>query len=206
LHQQAQVALAEVNAQLKAANDSKDRFFTILAHDLRNPISSLVMLSEALHTRFDSFDKSSLREFVYRMYVSAGDFHSLLENLLTWSRLQIGAMPFQPRWISIEDQVLLLGRVVESSCAEKQLHLTITVPPQTHTWADPDMLQSVLLNLLTNAVKFTEPGGSVSLEVNPDDERLVFVVRDSGIGMTLAQQKSLFRQDESMSTPGTADE
>lgn len=198
--------LQENATQLNEANDSKDRFFSIISHDLRNLLASVLTVSRTLTEDFDKLDRDTLYEFLTLLNTSTEDLFELLDNLLIWSRLQTGTMRHRPEWFDLAVLIHGITDLLNSHAVEKEIHLQVNVPPLTHTWADPNMIRSAVLNLLSNAIKFTRPGGAVVLSVTKKDKRLCVEVRDTGVGMDEEQLRHLFRIDTAFSTPGTANE
>lgn len=151
-------------------------------------------------------DRDTLYQFLTLLNSSAEDLYDLLENLLAWSRLQTGGMQHRPEWFDVSALIHGSKDLLNSQVAAKDLHVHVNVPPGLHTWADPNMIRSVVMNLLSNAIKFTRPGGAVVITVSQEDERLRVEVRDTGIGMDENQVDRLFKVDTASSTPGTAQE
>ncbi len=198
--------LQEKATQLRLANDSKDRFFSIISHDLRSPLGSILSVARTLEDDFDTLDRDMTREFVHLLHHSTEHLYELLENLLAWARLQTDGMQHQPDTLDLHLLAYDLAGLLRNHAVDKQITLRLDVPEETRAWADPNMMRSVLLNLLSNAIKFTEPGGAVYLTIAREDKGLRVTVRDTGVGMTPTQQARLFQVDTACSTPGTADE
>ncbi|MEO1074808.1 MAG: HAMP domain-containing sensor histidine kinase [Bacteroidota bacterium] len=193
--------------ELEDALASKDRFFSIISHDLRGPLGTLLTLSGMLRDDFDDFTRDEQHQFTSLMHDSAEGVYHLLETLLTWARLQTGAMRFCPEAVAIEALVADLRLVLQHQADAKHIELTRDAPADASVWGDPNMLRTVLLNLLSNALKFTEPGGAVRLEIVPDGaESFRLTVTDTGQGMTPDQVARLFHVETSFSTRGTANE
>ncbi len=193
-------------AALEQANASKDRFFSILSHDLRGPVGTFLMLARSLRDNLESFEAALVPTLLDRLAHSAENLYQLLENLLAWARLQIGGVPYHPRRFNLEDLSRDLADLLAEQAAEKKIDLAVNVAARTHAWGDPNMIRSVLLNLLSNGIKFTESGGTVTLDAHASDASMVVSVRDTGVGMREEQVAQLFRLDTALSTPGTADE
>jgi len=198
--------LQEKTAQLEGANKSKDRFLSIISHDLRSPMSSILGVAQTLSKDFDDLDRELLREFLHLLNNSAEHLYELLENLLAWARLQTDGPQYKPEQFDLEPLAQNLIELLNHNASSKNIHLHTNVAPETRVWADPNMIRSVLLNLLSNAIKFTQPGGAVVLTVQFIGGRLGIEVRDTGVGMTETQLSRLFRIDTAFSTQGTADE
>lgn len=199
--------IKHVQQELERANATKNTFLAIIAHDLRGPVGALGQTLELLEQNADAMDEEDLEEFLSLASGDARRVFSLLENLLTWSRSQLEQIVFRPVvWgvrIIVEESVELLA-----SCAsEKGIVLSNDAPPMMTARLDPGMMGVVLRNLVGNALKFTSPGGSVSVSARRTDEGVEFAVRDTGRGIPPEIAEKLFRIDVGHgSTEGTAGE
>jgi signal transduction histidine kinase len=201
--EQSKARLEASEVELRKANLSKDKFFSILAHDLRNPIGGLVSLSELLSTRFDELDPARVREMCRLLHDGAVQGAELLECILQWARAQTGRLEVHPSRISLSELCDGLVALLEPVAAGKEISLSASVPPGAAAWADENMVAAVLRNLLSNAVKFTPRGGSVAISSTAAGDWQELVVADSGIGMSPEQLAKLFRIDVHFSCPGT---
>jgi signal transduction histidine kinase len=193
-------------ADLVRANLSKDKFFSILAHDLRNPISGLITVSELLASRFDDLGPAKARELCRMLNEGAKQSEELLECILQWARAQTGRLEVHPSLIHLAE--LCEGIVgLESPAAEgKGIRIAAMVDPDATAYADENMVATVLRNLLSNAVKFTPRGGKVVLSTQAEEAWQLLSVSDNGVGMSTEDQQKLFRIDVSFSCPGTESE
>jgi signal transduction histidine kinase len=189
--------------ELRKANLSKDKFFSILAHDLRNPIGGLVSLSELLSRRFDELEPARIRELCRLIHDGARQGAELLECILQWARAQTGRLQVHPSRICLSELCDGLLALLEPVAAGKEITLHSDVPAEAAAWADEDMVASMLRNLLSNALKFTPRGGRVAVSARADGEWQTLTVADSGIGMSPDQLDKLFRIDVHFSCSGT---
>lgn len=200
-------ALRQSEAELRGLNATKDKFFSIISHDLRSPFSSIMGLAELMADNIDDLSTDQIQEFAGSIRKTAGATYRLLENLLEWSRLQRGLIPFNPQPINLKEEFSSCDGSTMEMAQKKQISLSINIPEGLQIIADQNMLHSIVRNLATNAIKFTGRGGTVSLNVqkNPTGE-ILFSIEDSGVGMNKEQIDKLFRIGTNVGKPGTEGE
>ena len=203
---QAEEALREANEQLKLANDSKDKFFSIISHDLRSPFSVLLGYTEVMHHYFDEYSPEKLKDEIQRVYLTAEKMYTLLENLLTWSRIQRGAMQFEPERIELQEIVEDCLDLSLSKAEQKEIRLSSSVSEDLCVYADHNMLNTILRNLISNALKFTESGGEIFVSARRDADQIEVSVSDTGVGIAPENLVKLFRIDVQFSKAGTSGE
>jgi PAS domain S-box-containing protein len=192
------------NELLQALNLEKDKFFSILAHDLRGPLSAFVAATEILADEIGSMSLVEIQEITAAMKKSATSIYGLLENLLEWSRLRRGGMNFIPQQISLKDAAIGCTKVLSESAVKKNIELIVSIPDDIEVLADIHMLDSVFRNLVSNAIKFTKTGGKVNIEgTRKNDNSVEVKIIDSGIGMAPDLVSRLFQINEKTSRPGT---
>ena len=194
------------NRQLSEINAIKDKFFSIISHDLKNPVFAQ---RDALRTLVDyahQLDAGTLSDFFRKMLKSAEGLADLLKNLLDWAKVQTGRDMYHPVPINLVFALQPDIEVIRGLAEHKQIAFETQMPPTAVVNADANMLVTVVRNLLTNAVKFTAAGGKVSLQINKNNDKYSVTVSDSGVGMTLEQVQNLFRIDRRLSREGTAGE
>jgi signal transduction histidine kinase len=198
--------LKNVNQQLKKSNASKDTLFSIIAHDLRAPFSALLGLSETVIHYIGEYSKEEIRENMIKIRTSSEAVYSLLENLLAWSRLQRGLLKFRPTVISlyeiVEDNVALF----KSQAEQKQIALHHQIAADMTVYADKSMLETIIRNLLSNALKFTEQGGIIDISATPSDQLVEIAVNDTGVGIAQDMIPKLFHIDTHYTNVGTEGE
>lgn len=201
---QKEYEIANKNHQLELANTEKDKFFSIIAHDLRGPFSSIIGLSELLADSTSEFSKEQVNELSLSLHRTANSTYHLLENLLEWSIIQRGVKAYFPQPVTIEKVISQTIDGLKNAANNKQIELTVDYEPEITITADSQMLQTIIRNLVLNAIKFTHTGGSVSLSVKQDpDGKTVFEVVDSGIGMSPEICSNLFSFDTKNNRIGT---
>jgi signal transduction histidine kinase len=192
--------------QLDELNTSKDKFFSIIAHDLKNPIAGFLGLTEVLSQDLQSFTDEEKQEFINLIYRSSKQLHSLLENLLQWSRAQTGRLSFKPRHINIHKLMMENIALVNASAELKQIAIELNIDESLEAWADVDMVNTIIRNILTNAIKFTNKDGIVQIAASVDDHWVKLSISDNGIGISEDEQKKLFKIGFSNSKLGTENE
>jgi len=204
---EAERKIKEYVEQLKQLNASKDKFFSIIAHDLRNPFTAVLGLSDILAKDAHELNPDQIKEFSSGLYSQSKAIFDLLENLLEWSRIQTGRMEYDPENINLCEFVKELMGVFGSLVSQKKIELNINCDPGIRVFADENMLSTVFRNLTSNAIKFTNEAGSIFIDVKEFDDKFVEVsVKDTGIGISLDDREKLFKIDEHLSTKGTNNE
>jgi len=202
--QAANEQLQDVNQQLQETNASKDTFFSIIAHDLRNPFNALLTLTEFLVQGGRTLSKEHILEKLDKLYQSAEKAYGLVENLLEWSRLERGLIDCVPHQFRLWDLAEKNVRLFHNSAEQKQITLSNLVPSDTMAYADYQMIDMIIRNLLSNALKFTSSGGAIEVSlVRRDDHTVELSVKDSGVGMDQKILDTLFRIDRRSTKPGT---
>jgi len=193
-------------AKERELNADKDRFMSILAHDLKGPFSLVVGLSEVFVDRLKQGDYNELETYAETIKDSSQRVMDLLSNLIEWSRSQTGRMDFNPEKLDVN---LLTSEILELlSClaAQKSISIHTEIPANYYLFADKAMIGTVLRNLISNAVKFTPKGGKIDIIVEGQQNETRFQVKDNGVGISETAIKKLFRIDEKYTTPGTQNE
>ena len=201
-----QGVLEDLNRQLLEANAAKDKFYSIIAHDLRNPLHFLLFSSELMVSEFEKMGEESVWRYIQKVNKTVHDLADLLENLLKWGQSQLGEIECRPRQIDLHP---LANECIDDFTAngeKKDLKLCSHIQPGTRVYADENMIKSVFRNLVSNAVKFTLPGGTVKLLAREEGNLIVTSVQDTGVGIPLEKQGILFNIGVHYSTIGTAKE
>lgn len=202
----AEEALKESEHKFRELNATKDKFFNIIAHDLKNPFNAIVGFSNILAEQLKDKEYAMVEQYAEIIRQSSYRAINLLKNLMDWARSQTGRMEFSPEYV---EAIGLINEVVEllgDSALQKNISIVKELPAKAPVIADKAMISTVLRNLVSNAVKFTKPGGKITIaaELNPAD--LLVSVTDDGVGIPKEVISKLFRIDESVSTEGTAHE
>jgi len=189
--------------KLHELNASKDKFFSIIAHDLRNPIAGFLNLTEILSENFHTFSENESKEFIDIMNQASKQLYNLLENLLQWSRSQTGSIPFEPKYTSIKKIVENTIDLLMVNIENKKIKVYIKIDDQCHVYVDENMITTVIRNLVTNAIKFSNSEGTITIRAELNESFVVVSIIDNGVGMTKEDQEKLFRIDQHHTTPGT---
>lgn len=201
---QAEERLKQNANQLKELNATKDKFFNIIAHDLKNPFTGLMGGSELLLSSMD--DKETVLKLGKMIHDSARRGYSLLQNLLEWSRTQTGAIHFEPVQINLLDLINDSMEGLKAFCQSKSQEIKIYIPENLEVYADINMLSTIIRNLVQNAVKFSHTNSTINIYSENSNDGIVVSVEDHGIGIAPENIENLFRIDEKVSTPGTLNE
>jgi signal transduction histidine kinase len=191
---------------LREANETKDKFFSILAHDLRNPIGSLMNMNEFLLKMLDNYTKDELLENLVLMHKTSKSLYNLLEDLLTWARMQTGRIKYDPEQSFLRPIVSEIADLFSGAAKQKNISIDIDVPEDITAYIDVEMITTVIRNLVSNAVKFTKDGGKIVIRATQDSDMIHVSVVDDGIGMCDADIERLFRLDVHHTTKGTNEE
>ncbi|MBS3771072.1 MAG: PAS domain S-box protein [Bacteroidales bacterium] len=203
----AEKTIREREKHLQELNAEKDKFFSIIAHDLRSPFNAFLGYLQFLEERFSKFSKDQILEKITILRQSANNLFSLLENLLEWSHLQRGITEFQPETIQLGEVVDESVASAREQAAQKDIELSAHIPETVQVKTDRRMLSAILRNLTSNAIKFTPGGGRVSIGADPSEGgRVKIYVQDTGIGMNEDMKNNLFRLDAKVNRPGTEGE
>jgi PAS domain S-box-containing protein len=220
IRKQAEDKLQEYNQELEELNASKDKFFSVIAHDLKSPFQGLLGFTDLLLDDFDILEKEEIKKYLINVRNASYNTYSLLENLLEWSRMQSGRMQFNPVKFNLSDEIGNVLEILMSNAVRKGILLENKVESGIEVEADQYMIRSVIHNLVTNAIKFSNPRGVVVLdaEVKPlcdphkgghcsCDKRCIMIhVHDQGIGIHSDGLKRIFSLNDHYSIPGTANE
>ncbi|KUO59639.1 hypothetical protein APF79_05710 [bacterium BRH_c32] len=198
--------ISRYTEELRQLNMTKDKFFSIIAHDLRNPFITILGFSELLLSDFQELTEEEKIYYIEEMQNSANLSHNLLQNLLQWSRSQTGRIDFSPRVINIHNMVMQNFELLKQTAAKKGISLINEVDEVINIEADEDMTDTIFRNLITNAIKFTPDGGSIKINALPEGSMALINVIDSGVGMDEDTKSKLFRLDVNHSSLGTSQE
>ncbi|WP_319229637.1 sensor histidine kinase [Draconibacterium orientale] len=192
--------------KLQELNAAKDRFFSIIAHDLRSPFNTMLGFGEMLKEEVDNGKTEHVREYTHYLYSGILKTYNLLSELLDWANLQRQKVAFEPKIIDAESCVDETFQILELSAQNKKLTLVKLIPENTELTADRNMFCTIVRNLLSNAVKFTSEGGTITFSAKFVNGEHVFTVADTGVGISPENLERLFKVDESFSTAGTNEE
>ncbi len=189
--------------KLKALNKSKDKFFSLISHDLRSPLNSVLGFTEILAENLDELNSSEIKSFAENIHSLLKNLYKLIENLLQWSSLQTGRFEFNPFNLNINRLCLEIFDMIGGNAAKKKISLVNLIPPDLIVFADEFMVYSVLQNLISNAIKYTNPGGKIIVKAVSDDKYSTIVVQDNGVGISEKELSNLFNIESTYSKIGT---
>lgn len=193
-------------AKLKEANATKDKFFSIIGHDLKNPLFVIQSMSEILETEFDEISSEERLEFIQAIRESSKNAYALLEDLLHWARCQSGRIDFNPEPIHLKQLVSRCINLLEAHAIKKQINLINAIDSTHILMADKFMIDTIIRNLTSNALKFTPEGGTVKIVSNLINDFIEITVEDTGIGLSELDKQKLFRIDVKNSEIGRSKE
>jgi ligand-binding sensor domain-containing protein/signal transduction histidine kinase len=210
-HQNQQISLAnealrKSEKNLMELNATKDKFFSIISHDLKNPFSSLLSISDLMVESFDDTEREDHKAGFQKINQSVKHLLDLLENLLTWSRSQRGRIKYDPVRFNLSTLVQENINLHRLLAEKKGIMLLSSDQDELFAYGDRDMINSVIRNLVTNAVKFTDRDKKVEIQLNPREKEIEVSIVDEGIGISSEQLDKLFRIDEKFKSTGTAGE
>ncbi|MEI7811511.1 MAG: PAS domain S-box protein [Ignavibacteria bacterium] len=196
--------VTKTKEKLEKINAEKDKFFSIIAHDLRSPFQGLLVITKSMAENINSFSQTELSNVAREMYITSKNVFTLLNNLLEWARMQQGMISFNPKEILLSDIVSENINLIIKRGEQKEIEIINEAARNQTVNADEAMLNTILRNLLSNAVKFTKQGGKVSINSKVTENNMVEIsVTDSGIGMPEALAQKLFKVAEKVGRKGT---
>jgi len=196
---QREVALQKLNAE-------KDKFFSIIAHDLKSPFNSIVGFSELLLEQVRANEFSGIEKYAEIILQSSDRAMNLLMNLMEWSRSQTGRMVFNPEYFELVNLIHETVHLFTDISDLKLITIRQILPQNAPVFADKAMISTVLRNLISNAIKFTMAGGDIQISIEEKNKEVLVAVKDNGLGLSKNSIQRLFRIDDTVSTPGTQNE
>ena len=199
--------LKELVSELQKTIASKDKFFSIIAHDLKSPFATMTSFINLMKQYYDSLDKRKIFSMVKELEQSQKNSFELLQNLLSWSRMQSGLMKYHPIDYDLYYVVEKLISMNQQKAEQKNIRINNTLQPGLFIYSDSYMIQTTLRNLVTNAIKFTAEKGKITLHAKDYDEDFYeIIVEDTGIGIPQKDINKLFKVETTYSTFGTKNE
>jgi len=202
----AELKLKKYSKDLEELNKDKDKFFSIIAHDLRNPFTSIFGFSSVLTEEFDTLSKEEIREYVNYIYTGTKNIYDLIENLLTWSRIQTGRAIIQPVKLNLFNEVQDAINILKIISENKRIELINAVEENIYASGDDNMVDSILQNLISNAIKFTNVSGCIKITSKVLDKFVEISISDNGVGMSRDEIDNLFQIGKQKSKIGTSEE
>ena len=195
-----------INTKLTESNETKDKFFSIISHDLRGPLSGLMQILEILSTSYKSMKEEEKIDIIDQAAKSSSSTFALIENLLEWSRIQSGTFPYEPKDLSLPALINSIGNLYSHNFKNKGINFKVNVKPDSTVFADVKMTETIIRNLISNAIKFTPKEGAVLVNSEEDQNFVCVQVNNTGTGISQEKMAELFRIDKSHSTRGTNNE
>ncbi len=205
--------LEELNARLVNSeqallrqNANKDKFFSIISHDLKSPFHSILGFAEILSGDLSDFTLEEIQSYGNHIHVGAQNLLNLLENLMQWTRLQSGRMGYQPEPLLLRERVEMVLSLLQGNLLAKKIHFDCSLDPEMLVYADRTHLSLVMQNLVSNAIKFTQQQGKIQVYASQQDDMIIICIADNGVGIASQRLSDLFQIETSFSTVGTANE
>lgn len=202
----AHLTIGKQKQQLKQLNANKDKFFSIISHDLKGPVSTLVSFSEMMVDQFEELSQDELKEYSGDIHDSIKQVYALLENLLQWATVQTKRIEVTPQAFVINDLMQEIASLLFATARNKKIKLIVPEKDPLLVYADKHMMHTVLRNLVNNAIKFTPEEGEITIDMEELKDTVEVAVIDTGIGMDEETRAKLFRIDVHHSTVGTNEE
>lgn len=202
----AEFKLKRYSEELESLNSSKDKFFSIISHDLRNPFNSLLGFSELLANNIEDLNEQEIKDSAKTLNRTAHNLFNLLTNLLEWSKLQNGSFKIEKSEIILSEVINYTLDAFSESIRSKDLAIMKETDEEIKVLADRNMIDSALRNLISNAIKFSRPGSIITLGCTSNGKLAEIYVTDSGVGIPIEDQDKLFKIEKQFSTEGTSNE
>ena len=203
-HKNVQIELQR--KELEKMNASKNKFFSIIAHDLKNPFHTIIGYSYLMHKHYDRFKEEERKKYATDIYQSANSIFRLLQNLLDWSKSQTERLKFDPQPFNLSDLYENMIGILKPAAEAKKIKIEHSIEEGSIAYADPMMVETIILNLINNAIKFSFEESTVKLNVSNKNNKLLICIEDNGTGIHENDLKNLFRIDSKVKRKGTNNE
>jgi len=200
------VKLEESKKSLLESNANKDKFFSIISHDLKSPFNSILGITELLVSDYDKLTSDEIKEMLQLLRNSSVNIFDLLKSLLEWAQTQTDRMEYEFKNIDFYETSIKIVDILNTTALNKNILIKNEVKENTFVFADEKAIETVLRNLITNAIKFTKPDGIIKVETDIRDNEIAISVSDSGIGMSTESMNKLFKIEVNHTTVGTNNE
>ena len=198
--------LKQKNKELENLNATKDKFFSIIAHDLKSPFNSLMGFSEVLSLQVENKSPKEIMEYSRSIHNSTRKLYSLVETLLQWSRTQLGTTEYKPERMDVRIVTSNIISILKINAEEKDIVISLNIDGELIAWADKDLFSAVLRNLVSNAIKFSRVGSVITVTGKNKANFIEIAVSDSGVGISKDNLQKIFKVDSNLSTIGTFNE
>lgn len=204
--EEAYIALQKGEKMLKDINTAKDKFFAIIAHDLKNPFTSLISITQSLSQSFHDIDDEDKHFYIQRVNKSANLIYNLLKNLLDWSRSQTQGFEFEPQILNLKEISENNLSLLRINAEKRSIKLVSNISDNTTAYADKNMVNTIIRNLLNNAIKFNNDEGTVSINSQVNGDFVEISIKDTGIGLSEEDRQKIFRIDVANKSIGKSKE
>lgn len=202
----AEELLAKQTKELQEVNATKDKFMSIIAHDLKSPFNAIIGFTDLMLQNFDQLDQDTFLKGLKTIESASTHAYKLLENLLIWSQNQTGKSQFNPEELNLKAQINESLKMVESAAISKKIRISVSIRKDLYVFADKNMFDSILRNLISNAIKFSFKGGEIKVSATKIESEIQISVSDKGIGISSERQSAIFEIDKYTNTSGTENE
>ncbi len=202
----AEMLLEKQTRELRELNATKDKFLSIIAHDLRNPFGAIIGFADLMLKNFTEMDDETLHKGLTTIESAASQAYKLLENLLIWSRNQTGLYKFKQEVVNLKNQIVQALKMAEGNATIKDIKISSAIDDDYFVYADKDMIDTVLRNLISNAIKYTRNGGKVKVTAKTNTNNVEVTVSDNGVGIPDNKLSAIFEIDKRTNTNGTENE
>ena len=208
IHEQKEIEdkISKLNEELIQTISTRDKFFSIISHDLRSPLGGLMGILDILNSSYEDLNETEKKEIISDAALVSKTTYTLMENLLEWSRIKTGTISYYPEKLKIHQSIENIASLYSQNFKNKEIIFSNDTDSKLLVHADRSMTETILRNLISNAIKFTNHGGSIRITSEVEDNMLIIGVKDSGVGIEQGSIPKLFRVDVSFSTKGTAKE
>ncbi len=198
--------IKQYTEELRQLNQTKDKLFSIIAHDLRSPFHPILNIADILQSDIASLKQEEIAHFAHDIYVAAQGVYVLMGNILEWSRMQSGSIHFNPEKINLRSKIDEVIKHLAENATQKNISVGNLAEASIYVSADDQMLRSILHNLISNAIKFTNNEGVIMVKADAEPNAIKVSVTDNGVGISAARKKIMFSVDKDISTKGTNQE
>jgi len=205
-HKKTEAVLAKKNKELKKLNRHKDKLFSVISHDLRNAISGPIGLYDLILEDYDTLSKEELLEYLKLLKHKTRSTFDLLEDLLAWSKNQFQKITLKPEKINLAEITISVFNSLSPNAGDKWIGLKNKVPDDIFVYADLNMVKTILRNLISNGIKFSNPGGEIVVRANNIENEVEISVTDEGIGIKKDALEKIFNKESNYTTTGTKGE
>ncbi len=184
-------------------NEEKDKFFSIIAHDMRNPLAAFKSIAELLDNTFEEMTRADIKNYISTIRESSERLYDLFQNLMSWSRSRTNSIMFSPQIISLDFVINNVIDLIRINADKKQIDIYTNYDQLIELYADVNMLSTIIRNLVSNAIKFTNTKGLIEVNVEEEEDNIHFIIKDNGIGIEKHRLDKLFEYNQTNSTIGT---